>query len=192
MEQEHQLDQVACEVEDAAEDGDVTLGELVDRLGARGFGPLYILLSALVLLPIGMIPMLPAAVGALIVLLSAQLLAGRNSPWLGGRLRRMTLDHDALDASVQKARPVIDWLERLVCPRAAFLAEGAVALKIAALAMVLLGILMIVIGFIPALPFLLGLPVLCFGIGMTARDGYVMALGYALILPPVILLLRQI
>lgn len=60
------------------------------------------------------------------------------------------------------------------------LTTGRVSTRITGLAVVLSGVIMIPLGFIPMLPFILGLTTLVLGLGLTARDGVLILIGYAL------------
>lgn len=169
----------------------VTLGHLVAALGARGFGPLVVMLAALIILPTGAIPGVPALVGAALILLAAQLMIGWRIPWLPERLARKQLDREKLLHALEKARPVALRLGRVVHPRAKWLASGPVALRAAGSALILGGIILIPIGFIPFLPLLVGFPVLAIGLGLLARDGLFMVLGFAAFLPVFVVIVRQ-
>lgn len=65
-----------------------------------------------------------------------------------------------------------------------WLAASHIALRIMAAGVFLSGVLMIPFGFIPMMPFVLALPVLAFGIALSARDGLAMVLGCALYAAP--------
>ena len=79
----------------------------------------------------------------------------------------------------------MQWLSHRLRPRATPLAEGSVSLRIIALLLILLGLSMTVLGAIPILPPLMGIPVLFFALGLTTRDGAAVALGYLLLLPAI-------
>jgi hypothetical protein len=170
----------------AADRPEVEFGEIVDTLGSRGFGPLLLALAAVLLLPIGMIPGVGGAVGLVTVAIGVQLLRGRSGLWLPRAVRRRALPAARLDRATRALRPAMLWLRRRLRPRATALAEGAVSLRVMALALVAAGLLMAVFGAIPVLPPLLGVPVLFFALGLTTRDGAAVGLGYLLLAPPVL------
>ena len=176
---------------EAANDHEVTLGALNQAMHERGFGPILMLLSAIVMLPTGIIPGVPALVGLVILAFAAQLLVGFDQPWIPNRLRRMSIDGARLRASIHKARPYVEKLSRVVRPRLSFLASGPIALRVMSLALACASAVMIVIGFIPFLPFVLGLVTLCFGIALTVRDGIFALVGYGTFAPALWLILRQ-
>jgi hypothetical protein len=175
-----------------AEAGDLTLGGLISALGAGGFGPLFVLLGGLVALPTGAIPGVPALVGVSLVLLAGQLMLGWRTPWLPRRMRERPIGRDALQAALNRSRPLAARLDRILRERLILMAAGPVALRIAAAAVMLAGAVMIPIGFVPLLPLLLGLPVLAIGLGLMARDGLFVCLGLAAFAAPAWLVLRTL
>lgn len=177
-----ELTECLDEVEEDCEDGDPTIGELVDDLAANGYGPILMLISVLVILPTGMIPGVPGVAGALLVLLGGQMVAGRARPWIPRRLREFKIDHDRLHAAVDRCRPAARWISRFLEERLEVLAGSGPARRLIGVCLIVVGIAMLAIGFVPGVPFVVGLPVLLFGLGMTSRDGAVVLVGFALFL----------
>jgi hypothetical protein len=175
----------------ATEGDTLTFGDLVRALGARGFGPIFLLLAVLVMLPTGAIPGIPALVGAVLVLLSGQLMIGWTTPWLPRRVLEMEISRERMRAGLEKARPAALRLGRVLHARLEFLASGPLALRAAAAAVTAAGLVMIPLGFIPLMPFFLGLPVLAIGLGLMARDGLFVSAGFAAFAPVIWLLVRQ-
>lgn len=171
---------------------DLTLGGLVAELGARGFGPLFVLLGGLVALPTGAIPGVPAVVGLSLILLAGQLMLGWRTPWLPRRLRERPIGREALHGALRRSRPLAARLGKVLRERLVFMAAGPVALRVAAAAVMLAGALMIPIGFIPLLPLLLGVPVLAIGLGLMARDGLFVCFGLGAFAAPAWLVLRTL
>ena len=157
----------------------MTLGELAGRLEDRGFGPILMMLGALVALPTGAIPGMPALVGLVLVLFSVQILIGRRVPWMPRRLAEVSVSRRLLESSLARARPAAKRLGRIARPRLIFLATNKLAQRAIALAVLATALIMIPIGFIPFLPLALGVNVVFFGIGMTTHDGRAILLGYA-------------
>jgi len=98
-----------------AEVDSVTLGELTDRLGRRGFGILLFIGAAPALIPS------PVAAGALaaplVVLCGVQLAAGRQHPWLPRWLRERRFTRSAAQAFLKRAGRLLTRTERLARPR---------------------------------------------------------------------------
>ena len=162
-------------------DGDtVPLGDILDRIEERGYGPLVMVLSAFVILPTGMIPGVPAIIGICLILLGGQMLLGKDRPWFPSRIEKFDVDCDKLRKSVDTARPWADRLSALLRQRLSALTNGPVANRVAALFIVMAGLIMVPLGFIPTLPAVLGLSMLLLGLGITARDGLVVLGAYAI------------
>lgn len=164
-------------------DGEVDFGALIAALEERGFGPVMIALASFLILPTGMIPGMPALIGAMLILVSVQMLAGRSSLWIPARLRRFALPADKVDAGVSRIRPWSRRVGRLIRPRLQGLVRSPAGPRLAALGALISGATAIPLGFIPMLPLFLSLPVLCFGAALTARDGLVMLMGLAAYAP---------
>lgn len=166
----------------------VPLGEIIDALGARGFGPLLVTLSAFLILPVGMIPGMPGLVAIVLVLIGLQMLIGQKRLWAPVGVRSRTVSAELLRVSIQRARPIARRLRPVLMPRYYGLVDNGLILSTAAAIFIGTGVVIFLIGFIPGLPFVLSIHVLLIGLGMTARDGIVTALGFAAIAPAVWLL----
>ena len=166
----------------------VSLGEIIDTLGARGFGPLLVTLSAFLILPVGMIPGMPGLVAIVLVLIGLQMLIGQKRLWAPVGVRSRTVSAELLRVSIHRARPIARRLRPVLMPRLCALTDNGLLLTTAAAIFIATGAVIFVIGFIPGLPFVLSIHVLLIGLGMTARDGIVTALGFAAIAPAVWLL----
>ncbi len=95
---------------------DCTVGELIDRIGDRGFGLILLMLAMPAALPI------PAAgyatpFGLVMALLGLQLAAGRKQPWLPAILRDRTVPFKMLDFAVRNGRLPLRAVELLIRPR---------------------------------------------------------------------------
>lgn len=168
----------------------VLLGELMDALGARGFGPVILLTASIMVLPTGMIPMVPAFMGLVLLLAAGQMLRGRQELWLPPRLYRVQIPGPTVHKALAKAAPTVDRLGRQLRPQWQWLASSRISMWLIALILAITSLGIIAIGAIPGLPFLLAFHLLAFGIGMTAGDGRFMAAGYLLFLPSALLAIR--
>jgi hypothetical protein len=167
---------------EAAEEqgGDVTVGEVFDRLGARAHGPALLLLAVISLTPvIGGLPGVSFAVTVLVLLLMSHLLISRGGFYLPPVLARRSVDADALETGLRRVRPWAERLERVTRPRLEVMLNP-LAVRLAALVCIALALTMFPLGLVPfaiAVPsFVLGL----FGLALVSRDGIVMALAFAL------------
>ena len=73
------------------EEGDdeaVTIGDAVEAIGTRGFGPVFLALALLVASPFGGIPTVPTIFAAMLAILAGQMVIGRQSLYVPGIFAR--------------------------------------------------------------------------------------------------------
>jgi len=160
----------------------VGFGPLVDTLGARGLGPVLMVLAALLMLPTGMIPGMPASVGVIEILLGLLGIVGGRLK-VPGRLARVTLSAHHIAGLADRIAPIARRLARVIRPRFGVLVRGPLALAALGGILIPTGAGLILLGFIPLMPFILSLHVLLIGLGLASRDGLVVLAGYALLMP---------
>jgi hypothetical protein len=168
----------------------LSVADIVETLGSRGFGPLIVLLAGLLILPVGMLPGLPAVVAVLLILIGGRMMTGEQRIWLPARLGRVTISGHLLAVSVARAQPAVLWLRPLLAPRLPFLIDSALMARMVALILMTTGAAILVGGIIPGIPFVLSLHVLVLGLAMSARDGLVAMVGYTMLLPEIVFILR--
>ncbi len=164
----------------------VTFGEVADVLGRRGHGPLLFVLSTFLILPIGWIPGVGGALGILMAVVGVEMLRGRRGIWLPGVLRNRTLPAARIGDVATRMRGPVDRIARILKPRFTRLVRNPLSILAIAGLLIVGGLSMLVIGAIPILSPLVGLPVLCFALGVTAADGRFILAGYTLVLPPIL------
>ncbi|MFN4143618.1 exopolysaccharide biosynthesis protein [Aestuariivirga sp.] len=155
---------------------DTTIGALVDSLGERAFGALMFIFAVPNIIPTP--PGTSAILGLPLVILTWQLMMGRQSLWLPETIRKRRISREVLGSFVSKMLPFMGKIERVLKPRfglivASDLAERLIGLITFALALVL---------FLP-IPFNNMLPaaaISCVALGLAERDGMAVFLGYLL------------
>ncbi|MGB8623998.1 MAG: exopolysaccharide biosynthesis protein [Paracoccaceae bacterium] len=184
-----EIDGLLDGLENLARNNDrVTLDQVLESLGARGFGPLLVVFSAFLILPIGMVPGIPAIVGLIFIVIGGHMLVRSHRLWLPAMVKRASFSASVLKSSVRRARPAEDWLRPVLAPRLSLLVEGALPIGVIALVVIATGLLVMVVGFIPFVPLALSLHVLLFGLALTARDGVVGLVAYGVLAPELYLL----
>lgn len=143
----------------------IALGDLVGILGDRAFGALLLILSIPNILPV---PGLSTATGLPMLLIGAQIAAGRDRPWLPRRLAALTLDRDAFLRVIAKAKPHVDRLERHLRPRLPAMTAPTAERLLGVAVMILAGIL--------ALPIVFGnqppaFAIALIALGLIEKDG---------------------
>ncbi|MGB7405150.1 MAG: exopolysaccharide biosynthesis protein [Pacificimonas sp.] len=176
---EKPLEDLLDEAIEEADGDELTVGGLIDHFGTRGFGPVIATLALLVL-TVGAIPFLPVVIAIIILLMSVQLLFGKKSPWLPGFIRDRGIHSDRLEKAREKSGKWLARVDKLIKPRLKW-ASGKTAQWFAALCITGLAVVMSAPP-LEAIPFAVdvpNLPILLFGLGLTARDGLLMLLGFA-------------
>lgn len=157
---------------------EVTLGELLDAYGSRSFGPVLVLFGLLALFPpIGAVPGIPIVLGGVLLLFAAQFVAGRDHVWIPSKIRDRSFERKRLEKAEEKARSTLHRLDKLFTERLTF-ATGPKAEKAAAVASLIHALLMIPLEFVSlvAIP---GVALTAFGVGLMAKDGLFMLIGFA-------------
>lgn len=165
---------------DRNRDGYVSMREIVDTFGGRVFGPVLFILGLLQVLPTGAIPLITGVVGILALLLSGQMLIKPGRPWLPARLLDVKVPQPRLERAIDRARPWVEKVDRWLWPRLTLLVTGP-ALIVLALAGAATGVLIFLLGFVPGAAAVPALALVCFGVGLTTRDGVAILAGYVII-----------
>jgi hypothetical protein len=152
----------------------ITLGDLVKALRNRVFG-LGILLFALPnIFP--MPPGIPAAMGAVLMLLGGQLAMGYTSIWMPKRLSQRKITRDTLRRIAERSVPWIQKFEKLSRPRVDGLTNATAARFVGAVVFVLGLVLLLPFPFLGNIP--PGAAACVLGLGLVERDGVIVAIGY--------------
>lgn len=163
------------EIAAAAPDEGLSLGEFVDALGERAFG---IILFAMAL-PIS-IPFLygvPQIMAVPMMALSAQMMLGREEPWLPGKFKQRQIHKTGLDRMAAGGRKWFGWLEALARPRLIFL-SGPTAERVVGLVFVIFCASILVP--LPATNTTPGIALAIAALGLLTRDGLLVLAGLAL------------
>jgi len=173
------LEGILDRAREAAGGEQVDLKDLVQAFGERAFGPVMILCSLFLMTPIGIIPGLPAAFGLIVIIFALQLLFRRKYPWMPEILRKVEISDAALEKTQQKVSPLLRKIDNVIHPRLPWVTSGPMQALTALLA-IILSITLVPLGMVPfgvvAPAFIIGL----LGLGITARDGILIIIGFVL------------
>lgn len=153
-------------------EGDVSCGEIVDRLGVRSFGLAMLLLALPNLTPGPSIPGFSTIFGLPMALLALQMLAGAPSPRLPRFIAERRISRAAVRRFLAHALPIVARIDRVLRPRLVVVAE---ARGLAALGLLLEGVLLSLP--LPVVSMAAGLGALLIAVGLLARDGLVLLAG---------------
>ncbi|HEY8505331.1 MAG TPA: exopolysaccharide biosynthesis protein [Gemmataceae bacterium] len=157
----------------------VTLGEILRVLGVRSYGPAFMIVALISMIPpISITPGLPVLTGALFLLLAVQLLLHRPYPWLPGRLLRHSFPREKLLKAVERARPWAERIGKVIRPRLSFMLRPPF-LNLIALVIIGLAGLTFLLSPLPGGENVAAAAVFLFGLALTAKDGLLAFFGLA-------------
>ncbi len=158
----------------------VSLGDLLGAFGGRAFGPLLLIPALIALVPpVGAIPGMSIATSSIIALVAGQMLFNLSHPWLPGRLLRISFDRDRFETALRWLYPRARRVERFVRPRWTALLQLPFRQAVAVLCIVLAAS-MYPLALVPFGVSLPSLALVFLALGVTAKDGLVLAIGLAI------------
>ncbi len=170
----HSVGEILDTIEALACDRDrVTVGDVVEALGSRGFGPLLIVMPLIDISPVGSIPGLPTAMAAIIMLVAVQMALGRRHLWLPGFVRRRSIASGTARKAVGKTRRLATFMDRFFHGRLPILTSGPFV-RIAALGVIALACAVPPLELLPLATTAPMLAIAAFGLAITVRDGALM------------------
>ncbi|MEX0644955.1 MAG: exopolysaccharide biosynthesis protein [Parvularculaceae bacterium] len=156
----------------------VSVRALLDVVGARAFGPVILAIGLFAVSPITYIPGTTWASSLAAVLIAGQLAIGWKAPWLPKQALDATFSTGLLLKSARIMRPWASRVDRVVKPRLAFLAGPPFA-NVFAVLCVLAALTCFPLGLIPFAPTAPSFAIALIGLGLTAKDGFVLLFSAA-------------
>ena len=158
----------------------LSVGELVDLASEGGFGFLIGILALIAIPFFG----LSTPFGLAIALIGAQLVVGRDRPWLPARARRRQLSMAMLDRTAEMLERRTRWLARSTRRRA----EALIMPRMIGVGVVLLALGLALPLPIPGSNLVVLVPLLAYAIGLLERDGVWVAVAHACLLADLVLM----
>jgi hypothetical protein len=189
----HKAQEMTDEIADQAEGQDrVLVGDMIEALGHRGFGPLLFVPAMLELTPIGGVPGVPTVLALVIALMAAQIALGRSHFWIPDILNQRSLSAKALSKAADVLRPIAQRMDRWFGGRLPQMVQPAVQ-RVAACVVIAHCATVPLLEFIPFASSIPMLSIALVGLAMTARDGVLMLVALiwavcALIVAPYLLI----
>ena len=159
----------------------LTVGELVDKAAEAGFGFLVGILALIAIPFFG----LSTPFGLAIALIGAQMIVGREHPWLPQRARRRELSITMLDRVATMLARRTRWLVKLTKRRR----EPLVAPRLIGFGITLLALGLALPIPIPGSNLVFVFPIFIYAIGLLERDGVWVAVGHACLLVDIALVI---
>jgi|GEM_PF-179645 len=164
-------------VEEKATGNEILLGDVVDTFNGRGFGALLILPSLIVAMPTGALPFVPLACSLFMILICVQIVMGRRHPWMPAAMRRIGFSRRKYEHTVDASRPYLSMLDRWSSPRLKILSRP-LSQRVVAIFCIFLCVVIAAVALLPLASHIFALAILCFGIGISSRDGIMTLLGF--------------
>ena len=155
-----------------AEGPSVTLGWVMSRLHEQAFGLFLLILALPCCIPF--LYGIPQVVALPLMFVSAQILIGRQAPWLPERLRAREVKTEGLSSLATRAEPWLHRIEAISRPRLSALIR-APADRLVGLALVLFSASILVP--LPSTNTVPGFAVVIVAMGLLQRDGILVILG---------------
>jgi hypothetical protein len=153
-----------------------TIGAMVDDFGERAFGALMFVFAVPNVIPAP--PGTSAVLGLPLVILTFQLMMGRQALWLPSRIRDRPVNPDMVASFVRRAVPILKRFEKILKPRLPLLVLSNAAERAIGIVTLLLAVVL----FLP-IPFVNILPaaaIACLALALAERDGLFAIIGYLL------------
>lgn len=155
----------------------VSVAQMLDVFAGRTYGPLLLLAGLVLVSPVGAAPGLPGIVATFVILIGAQMVAGRAHLWLPRWIADRTLPRERLIGAFEAIRPWAERIQVLFRPRLLRLADATRPLGLVA---IVLALSMFPLGFVPFGVLLPAVALCVLALGLLARDGLVLAVALAI------------
>lgn len=155
----------------------IAVGDLIDALDHRGYGPALVILPLTELTPIGGVPGYPTALALVLAVIAVRLLLGHEHFWAPDWLRRRTLRGDRVMAALDWLKPITLRIDAELHERLRPLA-GRQGRRAACVVILCLVALVPPLEFVPFATSVPMLVISTFGLGLLFRDGLVMLVGF--------------
>jgi hypothetical protein len=175
------LEEMLDRMKEAAEgQKEVSVEDLLDSVGRRSFGPLLLLAGLIILLPlVGDIPGVPTLTGLVVLLISSQLLLGRQYFWFPSWILERSVETSKVRKAAEWLRRPAHVIDRFIKPRFTRFVEGVWLYVIASIS---LGTALITpaMEVVPFSANAAGAVLTVLGLALIARDGLMALIAMAL------------
>ena len=156
----------------------VTVRSLLNAVGRRSYGPIFLLLGFVAVSPLTIVPGANWLIALVVLVFAIQLLFGRKFPWAPKRALDFSFPRARMEEGVRIADKYAHIIDRFVQPRLTFMTSAPF---VSLIALVCIGAALITfpLGLFPFGPLLPSLTILILGLGLTGRDGLMILLGLA-------------
>lgn len=172
------LEQMLDRIENSADGRDsVSLGMIVEAVGARSFGPLLLMVGVVMTSPLSGIPSIPTSMGLLVLLIAVQLLLRRQHFWLPRWLLKRSLSRGKLRKGIKWLRRPARFIDRWLRPRLPVFIDG-ISTYLVAIVCIVIAACMPIMELVPFSAHGAGVALSAFGLSLIARDGLLALLAF--------------
>jgi hypothetical protein len=159
--------------------GQITVQEILNRIGRRSFGPVLLVLGLIGVSPVSNIPGVVAVLATIDILVAGELLIGMDHVWIPGFIARRSMNAAKVKRLLEKMRRTAGGIDGLLRPRLTFLTQGPFYYALAATCLVV-ALALPVIELIPLAGVIPNAALVALALAMTAHDGLwaLIALGF--------------
>lgn len=148
----------------------VSIGEMMEAIGTRSFGPLLLFAGIILTSPLSGIPGMPTTMSLFVLLIALQLLIHKDHFWLPQWILRRSVDSGKLHKATNVVQRPARFIDRWTGPRLTFF-SGAVGVHFIALFCILVAFGTPAMEVVPFSATLAGAAISIFGLSLIARDG---------------------
>lgn len=171
------LVEIIDQVVHAAAAKSVSIREILRAIGGAGFAAILLMPALAVTTPLSGIPMLSTVMGVIIFLVALQMLTGRENLWLPQWILNRQVNGDIVARAFNYLRRPAAWLDDRTDRRLVLFARRPLV-SFPQLICLCGGAVMPLLEFVPFSSSIVGLSVALFALGMLARDGMIILLGF--------------
>ena len=164
----------------AGDQGQVSLGVVVESVGHRSFGPLLLVIGLTLTSPLSGIPGMASISAAFILLIAVQLLIGRRYFWLPRWLLERSLSEAQVLKGLRWINPPARFIDGLTRPRLTLLVSRMGAYLTAALC-VCIALVMPMFELVPFSASAIGVALAALGLALVAQDGLLALIAFTVI-----------
>ncbi|WP_395671773.1 exopolysaccharide biosynthesis protein [Phenylobacterium sp.] len=158
----------------------VSVGEIMETVGKRSFGPLLLLTGLLGMTPVSAVPTAPTIIATITFLVAVQLLFGREAVWIPRALEKLSLKAERVRKAASISRRPARLVDRLVKPRLSILTRPWADRMVAAVC-ILAALATPPLELLPFVAFVPALAVATFGLALVARDGLLVLIALVIV-----------
>lgn len=177
----HTLEEMLEHVADLAKDEQqVSMGQMVESIGDRSFGPLLLIIGMTLFSPLSGVPGMSAFAGLVVLLIALQMLLGRKHFWLPSFILKRSVAQAKLTKAIDWVKPGARRIDCLIKPRLNFMLHPTSTYLIALLC-VLIGTALPFMELVPFSSSIVGLALAILGLALVARDGLLVLIALSVI-----------